>query len=87
MAYEIQILKTAKREIAELAVPLRKRVGTAIDGLATEPRPHGVESIAGMTDYYRVRVGDYRIVYEVQDAVLIVTVTRVRHRREVYRNL
>jgi mRNA interferase RelE/StbE len=56
-----------------------------IDGLASEPRPHGVEKMSGEENAYRVRVGDYRIIYEIHDAFLIVVVIRGGHRREVYR--
>ncbi len=85
--FAILILKAAKREIADLPGKVRVRVGAAIDGLAEDPRPNGVEPIQGLAGYYRVRVGDYRVLYSVADAVLVVTVTRVRHRREVYRGL
>lgn len=85
--YAILILKTAKRELAELPAKLRVRIAAAIDGLADEPRPHGVEPIQGSAGHFRIRIGDYRVIYGVADAVLVVTVTRVRHRREVYRGV
>lgn len=85
--YAIEFLKTAKRELADLPGRLRVRVGAAIDGLADNPRPNGAAPVNGQADHYRIRVGDFRVVYAVADAVLVVTVTRVRHRREVYRGL
>ncbi len=57
-----------------------------IDALADNPRPSGAVRLKG-TDFFRVRIGDYRVVYEVHDSVLRVLVVRVAHRREVYRNL
>jgi mRNA interferase RelE/StbE len=62
----------------------RERIKTAIDGLAAEPRPAGVTKLAGLEDY-RVRVGDYRVVYAIDDARRMVLIARIAHRREVYR--
>lgn len=64
--------------------PLRDRIRSAIDGLAMDPRPHGVVKLAGRDDY-RIRVGDYRVVYAVDDGELLVLVARIAHRQEVYR--
>jgi mRNA interferase RelE/StbE len=63
---------------------MRERIETAIDGLGDDPRPRGVEKLAGR-DTYRIRVGDYRVVFAVDDGARIVTVARIAHRREVYR--
>jgi mRNA interferase RelE/StbE len=63
---------------------MRDRVRVVVDGLAADPRPVGVAKLAGRDDY-RVRVGDYRIVYAVNDAERLVLVARIAHRREVYR--
>jgi mRNA interferase RelE/StbE len=62
----------------------RQRVREAIDALAEDPRPPGATKLAGRGDY-RVRVGDYRVVYAVDDAERLVLVARIAHRREVYR--
>ena len=56
-----------------------------MDRLATNPRPPGVEKLAAQVNRYRIRVGDHRIVYEIRDAVLLIMVSRIAHRREVYR--
>ena len=85
--YRIAILKTDGSEIEDLPGKMRVRVIAAIDALADTPRPIGVVPVQGQPDHFRVRVGDYRVVYAVADAVLVVTVTRVRHRREMYRGL
>lgn len=63
---------------------MRERVGTAIESLAAEPRPRGVVKLAGRDDF-RIRVGEYRIVYAVDDAEQVVLVARIAHRREAYR--
>ncbi len=75
---------TAVREYRGLQGPLRGRVRRAIDGLATNPRPVGCVKLAGRDDY-RIRVGDFRVVYGVDDAERMVLVARIAHRREVYR--
>jgi mRNA interferase RelE/StbE len=56
-----------------------------MEGLADDPRPHGAKKLVGADRTYRIRVGDYRIVYEIGDEVLVVLVIRVAHRREAYR--
>jgi mRNA interferase RelE/StbE len=63
---------------------MRDRLRAAIDALAAEPRPRGAEKLAGR-DGYRIRVGDYRVVYAVDDGDRLVLVARIAHRREVYR--
>lgn len=63
---------------------MRERIAAAIDGLATDPRPSGAVKLAGRDDF-RIRVGDYRIVYAVDDAERLVLVARIAHRRDVYR--
>lgn len=82
--YEIRLLPAAAREYRRLQGPLRDRIGTVIDGLTVDPRPVGAAKLAGRDDY-RVRVGDYRVVYAVDDAERLVIVARIGHRREVYR--
>ena len=56
-----------------------------MDGLAKEPRPKGVKKLSGADDLYRIRVGDYRVVYQIRDDRLIVLVVRIGHRKDVYR--
>ena len=63
----------------------QKRIGKKIDSLAENPRPPGVEKLSGREDSYRVRVGDYRIIYRIHDKVLLIVIVEVGHRREVYR--
>jgi mRNA interferase RelE/StbE len=63
----------------------QERIGRAIDALSTTPRPAGAVKLRGAEGYFRIRVGDYRVVYEIADSVLVVLVVRIGHRREVYR--
>lgn len=85
MAYTVTVAPSAARDIRVLDNTVKRRVGKAIDALATNPRLPGVEKLSGEDDIYRVRVGDYRILYQIADRRLTVLVVRVRHRREVYR--
>lgn len=73
------------KQIQDLPVADQDRVLDRIKALAEEPRPSGCEKLSGMRDAWRIRSGNYRIVYRVDDAADVVTVTRVGHRREVYR--
>ena len=82
--YEVRLHPAAARQYRRLQGPLRDRARTAIDALGAEPRPVGAIKLAGRDDY-RIRVGDYRVVYAVDDAERLVIVARIAHRREVYR--
>jgi len=85
MTYTVIIENKAQKEFLKLSPPHDNSVKKGIDGLEKEPRPHGVKKLSGTKDGYRVRVGDYRILYTIDDRKKIVTVYRIRHRREVYR--
>lgn len=85
MAYRIELTPAAQRDLRSLDRPLLRRIDAKIRALAEDPRPLGVEKLTGEGNIYRVRVGDYRILYQIDDAVVIVLVVRVRHRRDVYR--
>ena len=83
--YQIDILPRAQRDIRALSQSLQERIIAAIRGLANEPRPRGYQKLAGAGDQYRIRVGDYRIIYEIHDGRLVVEVVAAGHRRDVYR--
>ena len=83
-SYSIEIKRSAARELAELPKQDRLRVIARIEQLAHDPRPSGSEKLSGQ-ERYRGRQGDYRILYEIHDHVLLVMVVRIGHRREVYR--
>ena len=83
-SYSILLTRSAAKELERVSTKDRERIVTKIGGLAHNPRPVGVEKLSG-DDKYRIRQGDYRILYEIVDAELIVTVVRVGNRREVYR--
>ena len=85
--YRIEFTPAADRDFRGLPHDVQRRLRPKIDALAGSPRPHGVETLAGEKDLYRIRVGDYRIVYQIRDEVLLVVLVRIRHRRDVYRQL
>ena len=87
MSYRIEIERSAARELARLELAVRRRVGHKIQALATDPRPRGAKKLkgSGPPPLWRVRTGQYRIVYEILDDVLVIVVVTVGHRREVYR--
>lgn len=88
MKYGIEWTAPALRELRKLDKPAARRILTAVTRLATEPRPRGVRQLTGHpAGTSRIRVGDYRVVYFVADDILVVTVVRLAHRREVYRDL
>ncbi len=80
----MRLHREAVRAYGRLHPPLLDRVRDAIDALALQPRPAGAVKLAGRDDH-RIRVGDYRVVYAVDDGDRVVIVARIAHRREVYR--
>ena len=85
MPYEVQIAPAAERQIQKLARTIQLAVIARLESLAEDPRPPGCEKLSGETSLYRVRLGDYRIIYDVQDKSLTVLVVKVGHRGDVYR--
>lgn len=85
MAYRVILLRSADRELEGLPQPIRRRVARAIDALASDPRPPGAKLLTGADRRWRVRVGDYRILYRVNDDLVEVLVIRIRHRSDAYR--
>ncbi len=87
MAYRIEFKPSAAKEFSQLPKNIQKRIAAKVNTLADNPRPRGVEKLEGRENRYRIRVGDYRVIYEIHDEVLLVLVVRIGHRREVYRGL
>ncbi|WP_419943662.1 type II toxin-antitoxin system RelE family toxin [Candidatus Poriferisodalis sp.] len=84
--YTVEISRQAVKAIAGLERADQLRIRAAIDLLADEPCPPGCTKLTAGTSAYRVRVGDYRIVYDVIDDRLVIQVVRIGHRRDIYRN-
>lgn len=84
--YRVELRPSASKQLEKLTPPDRPRVLRRIKALEVDPRPPGCQKLAGEDDLWRVRAGDYRIVYEIIDERLIVTVVRIGHRSDVYRH-
>lgn len=84
-AYAIEVETSAAKALMRLQRNDQIRISTAIAKLAANPGPAGCTKLSGTADAYRIRVGNYRIVYAVDDAIRVVAITRIGHRREIYR--
>jgi len=87
MSYEVVITRDAAKSLARIERRQRARIEAVIGSLAEQPRPVGCTKLAGTESGYRVRVGDYRVVYTVDDDRVQVTVVKIGHRRSVYQEL
>ena len=85
MSYKIEFSHKAERQFKNLSNQIQKRLKPKIDALAQNPRPRGVRKLEGEDELYRVRVGDYRVIYQVRDDVLIVLVVSLGDRKEIYK--
>lgn len=83
--YVVNFRRSAEKDLRKLDTTVRRRVLRAIDTLVKKPRPPGCRKLVGGEDAFRIRIGDYRVIYTVDDAVFIVAIESVRHRREAYR--
>lgn len=84
MTYSISVTPNARRSLGKLSHESAERIARAIDALASEPRPTGCKKLKGADELWRIRVGDYRVIYTINDGKLLVLVVRVGHRRDVY---
>jgi mRNA interferase RelE/StbE len=85
--YRVDVTRDALRSLAKLDKPVRRRIQAAIDKLQNDPRPAGMIPLRGAPGAYRVRGGDHRGIYTVDDGRLLVVVIDVGHRREIYRQV
>lgn len=85
MSYQVEFSKRATKQFKAISLEIQLRLRPKIDALADEPRPSGVVKLSGEADLYRIRVGDYRVVYQVEDENLIVLIIKLGHRSEIYR--
>jgi mRNA interferase RelE/StbE len=85
MVYSILLAPPAERQLKSLTEPAQKRIVKRLKSLRENPRPQGVKKLTGEEDLYRIREGDYRIIYTIQDKELIVLVVKIGNRKEVYR--
>ena len=83
-SYNVRIKSSAVKELEAIPAKDRRRIATKIQALASNPRAAGCEKLAGL-DKYRIRQGNYRVLYTIEDDVLIVTVIAIGNRRDIYR--
>jgi len=82
--YEVRLARSARKELEALPDAGLARVARALDALPSDPRPRGCKKLRGASDLWRVRVGDYRIIYHLDDGVRLVEVRAIRDRKDAY---
>jgi mRNA interferase RelE/StbE len=85
LSYRLEVVRRAQKQLARIQPQDRERIIGEIDALAEDPKPHGSTKLQGYTDTWRIRVGDYRVIYELDESARELIVVRVAHRREAYR--
>lgn len=83
--YRVDFTAAAARQVKKLPRPARERVIVAIQGLGEDPRPSGAKKLVGEKTAWRIRIGDYRVIYDLFDTELTVTIVRAGHRRDIYK--
>ena len=84
--YQIEFTKGAIKQLNKLPKNIKERIDVRILDLSTEPRPDGVKKIKGDENSYRIRIGDYRVIYEIYDDILLISVVIVGHRSKIYQD-
>ncbi len=85
--YHIEFAQPAEKQLEDLPSSVQRRVKEKIDSLERNPRPQGIDKIAGEEQLYRVRIGDYRVIYQIRDSEHLVLVLHIGGRKDIYRNL
>jgi mRNA interferase RelE/StbE len=83
--YEVYLERAAERDLRRLSEETFHRIVRSIRALAEDPRPAGCRKLTGSENDWRIRIGDYRVIYEIDEGEKVVRVFRIRHRREAYR--
>jgi len=86
MTYALQFKPSAIKQLEKLSRDVQKRIAAKIQALRDDPFPERSKKLSGVPDTWRIRIGDYRVIYQVHRGILLVLVLTVGHRREVYRN-
>jgi mRNA interferase RelE/StbE len=84
-SFRIEFARSASKDLRAIDRKMVPRIIIAIEELANDPTPNGCKKLVGSDHTYRIRVGDYRVIYDIHGDKLVVSVIRVRHRRDVYR--
>ena len=83
MRFQIEILRSAQKSLSRIQSQDQDRITEAIRSLADEPRPHGCKKLSGR-DAWRIRIGNYRVIYEIRESKLVVLIVDIGHRRDIY---
>ncbi len=86
-AYDVKLTRSVVRQVGRLQAKIRSQIDRRFEELKSNPRPHDSKRLVGRHKSYRIDSGEYRILYDVDDEIRLVAVWRVRHRKDVYRNL
>ena len=84
-SYQVELARSVEKDLRRIDRSQTATIYSALERLEKEPRPHGIKKLAGADRTYRIRVDDYRVVYEIADDILVVLVIRIAHRKDVYR--
>jgi mRNA interferase RelE/StbE len=84
-SYQIEWKRSAVKELRKLPRPIISKIVAAVDSLILNPRPQGVRKLVGSEDTFRIRIGDYRVLYSIFETRLIIEIIRVGHRKDVYK--
>ncbi|MDD5262830.1 MAG: type II toxin-antitoxin system RelE/ParE family toxin [Methylacidiphilales bacterium] len=87
LEYQITFARSARKELEKLPPHIAERILGKIEDLSATPRPGGSLKLKGGRNLWRIRIGDYRVIYEIDDGKGIIDISIIRHRREVYRDL
>ncbi len=82
--FQVRFARTARKELERLDATIVERLFPRIESLASEPRPFGCKKLRGATDLWRLRVGDYRVIYHIDDALAVAEIRAIRHRSAAY---
>ncbi|MDZ8030480.1 type II toxin-antitoxin system RelE/ParE family toxin [Nostoc sp. DedSLP04] len=85
--YKIEFKNSARKQFLKLPPEIQIQINPIITNLAFDPRPSGVKKLKGSTDQYRIRSGDYRVLYKIQDSILLILVLAVGDRKEIYKDM
>jgi mRNA interferase RelE/StbE len=83
--FQIIVERSAEKDLKRIASEVRPKLATAIRALAEDPRPPGCRKLVGSDNDWRIRVGSYRVIYDIADEIRIIRITRIRHRKDSYR--
>ena len=87
MKYSIEVTKTAAKTLKKIPKSDQKRIGEKIDALALELPDPGISKLKGNNPFHKARIGNYRIIYEIQNKIMVILIVKIGHRKDIYRNL